>query len=125
MNLKKVNEEVYDINLKLSKSHLVIQNFGNASSRYKESFVIKPSGIDLNTHNFNDMVQVDFSGHVINGKLKPSSDEPTHRILYKENADIGGIIHTHSKFASAFAQANTPIENLGTTHSDFSKIKFL
>jgi L-ribulose-5-phosphate 4-epimerase len=120
MDINIAKKQVYDINLKLSKSSLVIQNFGNASSRFDDGFIIKPSGIDLDKHSPSDMVRVDSTGKAIDGKLKPSSDEPTHRVLYSENKNIGGVIHTHSKFASAFAQANTPIENLGTTHSDFS-----
>jgi len=120
-DLKITRDDVYKINLKLSKSSLVIQNFGNASARSANGFVIKPSGIDLEMYSPKDMVEMDLSGKVINGSLKPSSDEPTHRILYSENKEINGIVHTHSKFATAFAQANIQIENFGTTHSDFSK----
>lgn len=120
-NLNFVKKNVYEVNYKLSKSSLVIQNFGNASSRFENTFVIKPSGIDLKAHNYSDMVQMDLSGNLIDGSLNPSSDEPTHRILYSENKDVGGIVHTHSKYASAFAQANVEIKNFGTTHSDFSE----
>lgn len=120
-DLNVVKEKVYEVNYKLSKSSLVIQNFGNASSRFENTFVIKPSGIDLESHNYSDMVQMDFSGNLLDGSLNPSSDEPTHRILYSENKDVGGVVHTHSKYASAFAQANVEIKNFGTTHSDFSE----
>lgn len=120
MDVNKIKKNVYEINYKLSKSSLVIQNFGNASARFNNSFIIKPSGIDLEEHNFSDMVQMDFSGNLIDGNLNPSSDEPTHRVLYSEDKNIGGIVHTHSKYASAFAQANLEIKNFGTTHSDFS-----
>ena len=117
LNTKK---NVYDLNSQLQDSLLVIQNFGNASSRLKNSFVIKPSGVILKECKPDDMIQMDLDGNVLDGKLNPSSDEPTHRILYKEYKEINGIVHTHSKYATAFAQADKEIENLGTTHSDFS-----
>lgn len=119
-NLVQIKKNVYEVNLNLSKSSLVIQNFGNASSRSKKGFVIKPSGINLSNSSFDDMVSMDLEGNKLEGILKPSSDEPTHRIIYKECSEINGIVHTHSKFATAFAQANQEIENFGTTHSDFS-----
>ena len=119
-NLVQIKKNVYEVNLNLSKSSLVIQNFGNASSRSKKGFVIKPSGINLSNSSFDDMVSMDLEGNKLEGILKPSSDEPTHRIIYKEYSEINGIVHTHSKFATAFAQANQEIENFGTTHSDFS-----
>ena len=78
----KIKKDVYDINLKLSNSDLVIQNFGNGSQRGKDNFTIKPSGIDLKKHNSDDMVTMDFSGNKIEGNLSPSTDEPTHRIIY-------------------------------------------
>jgi len=118
--LSNTKKNVYDINSQLQDSSLVIQNFGNASSRLNYSFVIKPSGVMLKECKPNDMVQMDLDGNVLDGKLNPSSDEPTHRILYKQYKEINGIVHTHSKYATAFAQANQEIENLGTTHSDFS-----
>ena len=121
----KIKKDVYDINLKLSNSDLVIQNFGNGSQRGKDNFTIKPSGIDLKKHNLDDMVTMDFSGNKIEGNLSPSTDEPTHRIIYSTSDFVGGVIHTHSKYATSFAQAGIPIENFGTTHSDFSKHKIL
>jgi len=122
-NIKKDNikKRVFEINLNLSRSDLVIQNFGNASSRIKEGFVIKPSGINLETSNYKEMIYMDLAGNKIEGNLNPSSDEPTHRQLYLSEESVNGVVHTHSKFATAFAQANVDIQNLGTTHSDFSK----
>lgn len=120
-----INKRVFDVNHLLSKSSLVIQNFGNASSRSNDGFVIKPSGIDLSSSSSDEMVSVDLKGNILNGKLKPSSDEPTHRYIYANENIVNGIVHTHSKFATAFAQANVPIKNLGTTHSDFSKYNIL
>lgn len=123
--LYQIKERVFEINSKLSESSLVIQNFGNASSRFSEGFVIKPSGVDLSNSNLSEMVALDFDGNKLDGLLKPSSDEPTHRIIYKTNEEVGGIVHTHSKFATAFAQAKLKIDNFGTTHSDFSKYSIL
>ena len=120
-SLNNVKQNVYQINSDLQNSHLVIQNFGNASSRFLDGFVIKPSGIILSESNYTEMVQMDLNGNKIDGELSPSSDEPTHRILYSEESEINGIVHTHSKYATSFAQANIEIPNLGTTHSDFSK----
>ena len=116
-----IKKRVYEINLHLSRSDLVIQNFGNASSRMKDGFAIKPSGINLETSNYKEMIYMDLGGNKIEGNLKPSSDEPTHRQLYLSEESVNGVVHTHSKFATAFAQANVDIQNLGTTHSDFSK----
>jgi len=121
----KIRKSVYTTNLELSKSSLVIQNFGNASSRSSSGFIIKPSGINLEKHGEKDMITMDLNGNKIDGVLNPSSDEPTHRVLYKNSSYIGGVVHTHSKFASAFAQANKSIDNYGTTHSDFSVSKIL
>ena len=122
INTKKI---VYEINSDLQNSDLVIQNFGNASAKYKDSFVIKPSGIILQNYKAKDMIQMNFNGEKLEGELNPSSDEPTHRVIYSSDENIGGVIHTHSKYATAFAQANIEIPNLGTTHSDFSKFSIL
>ena len=119
-SLNNVKKNVYKVNSELQNSHLVIQNFGNASSRFLNGFVIKPSGIILRESNHKEMVQMDLEGNKLDGDLNPSSDEPTHRILYTDK-DINGVVHTHSKYATAFAQANLEVPNLGTTHSDFSK----
>lgn len=124
-SLLSVKKKVYDVNLHLSDSSLVIQNFGNASQRFENSFIIKPSGINLKTHNHNDMVTMDMEGNVLEKVLKPSSDEPTHRVIYNSSNYVGGIVHTHSKYATAYAQAAIEIENYGTTHSDFTQNKIL
>ena len=116
-----IKKKVFDVNLHLSNSSLVIQNFGNASQRFKNSFIIKPSGINLKIHNHTDMVSMDMEGNLLEGDLKPSSDEPTHRVIYNSSNYVGGIVHTHSKYATAYAQAAIEIENYGTTHSDFSQ----
>jgi L-ribulose-5-phosphate 4-epimerase len=122
-NTKKI---VYEINYKLSKSNLVIQNFGNGSQRVSESeFIIKPSGVDLDTVDENDMSHIYINNQSKNSGLKPSSDEPTHREIYKNSEFVGGIVHTHSQYATAYAQAVIEIENLGTTHSDFAKSSIL
>ncbi len=118
--LTNVKKNVYELNSTLQSSNLVIQNFGNASARLDQTFVIKPSGVILKDCEPEDMVQMNLNGEKIHGELKPSSDEPTHRALYKEYSEINGVVHTHSKYATAFAQANQEILNLGTTHSDFS-----
>ena len=120
-SINKVKRNVYQINSDLQNSHLVIQNFGNASSRFLSGFVIKPSGIILSESDYKEMVQMDLEGNKLDGDLNPSSDEPTHRVLYSADSEINGVVHTHSKYATAFAQANLEIPNLGTTHSDFSK----
>ena len=83
-----IKSKVYDVNLRLSNSDLVIQNFGNGSQRGKDNFTIKPSGVNLENHNSEDMVTMDFSGNIMEGKLNPSTDEPTHRILYSQNLSI-------------------------------------
>jgi L-ribulose-5-phosphate 4-epimerase len=120
-SINNVKRNVYQINSDLQNSHLVIQNFGNASSRFLSGFVIKPSGIILSESDYKEMVQMDLEGNKLDGDLNPSSDEPTHRVLYSADSEINGVVHTHSKYATAFAQANLEIPNLGTTHSDFSK----
>ena len=120
-----IYKNVYEANLKLSKSNLVIQNFGNASQRNNEGFVIKPSGVNLDKNSYKDMVGLDFKGTKLYGDLQPSSDEPTHRFIYQNSDYVGGIVHTHSKYATAFAQANKEIINYGTTHSDFSEYNIL
>ena len=99
-SLNNVKQNVYQVNSDLQNSHLVIQNFGNASSRFQNSFVIKPSGIILSESSYKEMVQMDLNGNKIDGELNPSSDEPTHRILYSQESDINGIVHTHSKYTA-------------------------
>ena len=119
--LNEVKKRVYLFNKSLIKSSLVIQNFGNVSERFEDKLVIKPSGINLDLFTFEDMSIIDIENGKNLSKLKPSVDEPTHRILYQNFKELNGIVHTHSNFATSFAQAKKPIINYGTTHSDFTK----
>ena len=116
---------VYETNLALHEKKLAIQSFGNTSNRIRGGFIIKPSGVDLKKVNKKDMVSVSSDGVWNKSGLKPSIDEPTHRILYEKYPEIGGVVHTHSKFATSYAQAGKSIKNLGTTHSDYSEIEIL
>lgn len=117
-NLKK---EVFESNLELVKHNLVIFTWGNVSEidRKNNLIVIKPSGVSYDEMTENDMVVVDFDGNVVEGNLKPSSDTQTHIELYKKYDEIGGIVHTHSTWATGWAQAKLDIVPLGTTHSDY------
>ncbi len=109
----------YDANINLANSGLVIDSFGNASTNTnKNSFYIKPSGVVLDDITYKDISEVDFFGKLKSG-LKPSSDTPTHLELYKHFDSIGGIIHTHSTYATAWAQSKKPIPGFGTTHADY------
>ncbi|MBR1676828.1 MAG: L-ribulose-5-phosphate 4-epimerase [Clostridia bacterium] len=119
--LETLKEKVFKANLDLVKHGLVVFTWGNVSERDKETglVVIKPSGVDYDTMKTDDMVVVDLEGNVIEGQLKPSSDTPTHLELYKKYSSIGGITHTHSINAVAFAQAGMDIPALGTTHADY------
>lgn len=116
---------VYETNVSLHQKKLAIQSFGNTSNRIKDGFIIKPSGVDLNKVKTEKMVEVSSSGSFNESGLKPSIDEPTHRVIYQNFKEIGGIVHTHSKFATSFAQAGKSIKNYGTTHSDYSEIEIL
>jgi len=110
---------VYSSNVKLHESELVIQNFGNVSGRLDGSILIKPSGVDIHKINYDDIVTVQINNNKFSGNLKPSSDTPTHLELYKTFPMIGGICHTHSTYASAWAQSGKPIPCFGTTHADY------
>jgi len=117
-----IKKRVYDANIELVKRNLVIYTWGNVSEidREKGIVVIKPSGVKYETMTANDMVVVDLiTGEVIDGKLNPSSDTPTHLELYRKFPNIGGITHTHSTYAVSFAQAGCDIPALGTTHADY------
>ena len=118
--LEQMKQSVFEANRLLKESGLVVLTWGNVSQIHRETgyIVIKPSGVDYSTMTAEDMVVVDMEGNVIEGKLKPSSDLPTHIELYKAFPDIGGITHTHSRWATIFAQAGKPIPALGTTHAD-------
>lgn len=119
--LTDLKEKVYRANLDLVNFNLVIFTWGNVSGidRGKGLVVIKPSGVPYDTMKPDDMVVLDLDGKVVEGKLKPSSDAPTHIELYKHLPGIGGIVHTHSKWAVSWAQAGLPIPALGTTHADY------
>jgi L-ribulose-5-phosphate 4-epimerase len=119
--LEKLKKDVYDANIELVKKGLVIYTWGNVSGIDKEQglVVIKPSGVSYDDMKADDMVIVDLNGKVIEGNYKPSSDTPTHLILYKAFLKIGGVVHTHSEWATSWAQAGIPIPALGTTHADY------
>jgi L-ribulose-5-phosphate 4-epimerase len=121
MILKSLREEVLEANLELVRRGLVLYTFGNASgiSRGDALVVIKPSGVPYEVMKPEDLVVVDMDGQPAEGKLRPSSDLPTHLILYKAFADIGGVAHTHSRFATSWAQAGREIPCFGTTHADY------
>lgn len=116
--LKKI---VFDGNIELVKKNLVIYTWGNVSGIDKESrlFAIKPSGVDYDTMKFDDMVILDLDGNKKEGRYKPSSDTATHIELYKAFPEIGAIVHTHSSYATSWAQARKDILALGTTHADY------
>jgi L-ribulose-5-phosphate 4-epimerase len=118
--LDRLKLEVFRANLDLVTEGLVIHTWGNVSGRDKESglVVIKPSGISYKSMRPDDMVLLDPEGKVIEGKLKPSTDAPTHLLLYKAFPSIGGVVHTHSTYAVAWAQAGKDIPAFGTTHAD-------
>lgn len=118
--LEKLKEDVFRANLELVRHGLVIMTWGNVSGIDRASglMVIKPSGVSYDEMTAGDMVVTDIEGNVIEGTFKPSTDAPTHRALYKSFPAIGGIVHTHSTHATAWAQACRPIPCLGTTHAD-------
>ena len=119
---KKLKEEVLKANLLLPKYGLVVFTWGNVSAidREKGIIAIKPSGVEYDDMQADDIVIVDLAtGEVLDGKLKPSSDTPTHLELYRKFPNIGGIVHTHSRWATIFAQAKHPIKAYGTTHADY------
>ncbi len=119
--LSELKKAVYLANMQLVYHELVIFTWGNVSGidREKGLVVIKPSGVDYDAMTADDMVVTDLEGNVVDGYLKPSSDTPTHIELYKAFPAIGGIVHTHSHWATAWAQAGRPIPALGTTHADY------
>jgi L-ribulose-5-phosphate 4-epimerase len=121
MLLKELRTAVLDANLELVKRGLVLYTFGNASgvARAEGLVVIKPSGVDYDDLRPELMVVTDLDGKVVEGSLKPSSDLDTHTLLYREFPTIGAVVHTHSEFATSFAQAGMAIPALGTTHADY------
>ncbi|MBQ6733500.1 MAG: L-ribulose-5-phosphate 4-epimerase [Lachnospiraceae bacterium] len=119
--LEELKKRVYDANMLLPKFGLVTFTWGNASEIDRESgiFAIKPSGVDYEKLKPEDMVLVDLDGKVVEGSLRPSSDTDTHVELYKAFADIGGVVHTHSSYATSWAQTGRDIPCYGTTHADY------
>ena len=120
--LEELKEKVFRANLDLVKHGLVIFTWGNVSGidREKGLVVIKPSGVSYDTMKASDMVVVSLeTGKVVEGDLNPSSDTPTHLVLYKAFPEIGGVVHTHSTYATAWAQAGFDLPNIGTTHADY------
>jgi len=116
-----LKKRVYEANLDLVKQGLVIFTWGNVSEidRDKGIIAIKPSGLAYDTMTWQDMVLVDLDGKVVDSKWNPSSDTPTHLVLYDDFKKIGGIVHTHSEWATSWAQMGLPIPALGTTHADY------
>jgi L-ribulose-5-phosphate 4-epimerase len=121
MLLKRLREEVLDANLELVRRGLVVYTFGNASGidRNEGLVAIKPSGVPYEELKPEHMVICDLEGAIVDTKRRPSSDLPTHLELYRRFPNIGGVAHTHSEFATAWAQAETPIPCFGTTHADY------
>jgi len=121
MLLKTLREEVLEANLELVRRGLVVYTFGNASGidRNEGLVAIKPSGVPYDELQPEHMVICDMEGAVVDTKLRPSSDLPTHLELYKQFLNVGGVAHTHSEYATAWAQAETPIPCFGTTHADY------
>ena len=119
--LEKLKHEVHEANSLLPKYGLVTFTWGNVSGidRHKGLVVIKPSGVEYEKLTAKDMVVTDMDGKVIEGKLKPSSDLATHLVLYKAFNEIGGVVHTHSRWATVFAQAGRGVRPYGTTHADY------
>lgn len=121
MKLKELKEQVLEANLDLPRHHLVTFTWGNVSGidRDKGLIVIKPSGVEYAHMKVSDLVVLDLQGNQIEGDLRPSSDTPTHLVLYRQFKDIGGIVHTHSTHATAWAQAQRAIPIQGTTQADY------
>ncbi len=123
MLLPALREEVLKANQEIARRGLAPHTFGNVSgvdrSGAEPWVVIKPSGVDYATMKPEDLVITDLDGRIVEGKLRPSSDLDTHTLLYREFPQIGGVVHTHSEFATAWAQACRPIPFLGTTHADY------
>ena len=119
--LEELKKRVYEANMCLPKYGLVTFTWGNVSEidADRKCFVIKPSGVDYEKLSPEDMVVMDFEGNVVEGHYKPSSDTPTHLEIYKAFPEIGGVVHTHSSYATSWAQAGRSIPCYGTTHADY------
>lgn len=124
MKYEHIRQAAYDSNMELPKLGLVLFTFGNVSAVDRELgvFAIKPSGVPYEELSPKKMVIVDFDANVVDGKLRPSSDTKTHAVLYKHWEKIGGIVHTHSTYATAWAQAQRDIPIFGTTHADHNTV---
>jgi L-ribulose-5-phosphate 4-epimerase len=120
-SLAQLRAEVLEANLELVRRGLVLYTFGNASGILREEglVVIKPSGVPYEKMTPEDLVVTDLDGKIVEGSLRPSSDLPTHLVLYKTFTEIGGVVHTHSEYATAWAQARREIPCFGTTHADY------
>ena len=118
--LEGLKQRVFDMNIALVKHGLVVLTWGNVSGKDEESglVVIKPSGVPYDKMTAEDMVVVDLDGNIVEGKYKPSSDLATHLYLYRKSPTLGGVVHTHSTYATSFAQAGRSIPAYGTTHAD-------
>jgi L-ribulose-5-phosphate 4-epimerase len=121
MVFEKLKQDVFEANLDLVKHKLIIFTWGNASAIDRENglVLIKPSGVEYDKLSSDKIVSLDLTGKLITKDLKPSSDTPTHLLLYQKFKDIGGIVHTHSSWATIWAQAGLSIPPLGTTHADY------
>src|SRR3954462_3847003 len=121
MRLTALREEVFEANRELVRKGLVVFTFGNASGydRASGQVVIKPSGVAYDAMTPADLVITDLDGQIVEGNLRPSSDLPTHLALYRAFEGVHGVVHTHSRYATAWAQAGVPIPCLGTTHADY------
>jgi L-ribulose-5-phosphate 4-epimerase len=121
MLLEQLRREVLEANFELVRQQLVLYTFGNASgiSRGDGLVVIKPSGVSYDSMRLEDLVVTDLEGHTVEGHLRASSDLATHLVLYRAFSRIGGVVHTHSRYATAWAQAGLEIPCLGTTHADY------
>jgi L-ribulose-5-phosphate 4-epimerase len=119
-----IKEQAYIANMQLPKLNLVVFTFGNVSAadRSEGVFAIKPSGVPYEDLSADKMVIVDFDGKTVEGSLRPSSDTKTHAVLYKQCEDIGGVCHTHSTYATAWAQSHRDIPIYGTTHADHNTV---
>lgn len=119
--LEDLKQKVYEANMLLPKHGLITFTWGNVSGIDRNSglFVIKPSGVEYDVMKPEDMVVVDLDGNKVEGELNPSSDTETHRVLYREFPNIGGVVHTHSRWATTFAQAGQGIRPYGTTQADY------
>jgi len=121
MLLGELREAVLEANLELVRRGLVLSTFGNASgvARDEGLIIIKPSGVPYEVMKPEDLVVTDLQGKIVEGTLRPSSDLPTHAALYRAFPSVGGVVHTHSEYATAWAQARKPIPCFGTTHADY------